>query len=141
MGENNFKQQQKQQTRLIAETRCQVTQGWLAGTIVMRSSSFRVIALLTPSHFLPLLKHACREVTDCHCGHQEVSRCSDRGVYQGMYITSTSTKQGNKAEPTLTRNPKIHLWIYICQPFDGQHGGRSLSPHASAEVRIVSGSN
>ena len=49
-----------------------------------------------------------------HASCQEVGKCSTRGESWGMYITSTSTKIVNKAEPTLalkprgdvTRNPK-----------------------------------
>ena len=47
-------------------------------------------------------------------GRQEVGKCSTRGESWGMYITFTSAKIANKAEPTLalkprgnvTRNPK-----------------------------------
>ena len=44
------------------------------------------------SGILPLLKHACEEVTDCHADCQEVSRCHTRGKSQGMFITYASTK-------------------------------------------------
>ena len=47
-------------------------------------------------------------------GRQEVSKCSTRGEFWGMYITFASARIANKAEPTLalkprgdiTRNPK-----------------------------------
>ena len=47
-------------------------------------------------------------------GRQEVGKCSTRGESWGMYITFTSAKIANTAEPTLalkprgviTRNPK-----------------------------------
>ena len=43
----------------------------------------------------------CGEVTSCTAGCQEVGMCGTRGGSQGMYITFTSAKKVNKAEPTL----------------------------------------
>ena len=59
---------------------------WIAGTMVSRSSSVRVVAHLKLSQSTPTSADACGEVTSCHAGHQEVCRCSTRGWFQGMNI-------------------------------------------------------
>ena len=41
----------------------------------------------------PTSADACREVTSCTAGHQEVDMCSTRGGSQGMYITFTPAKK------------------------------------------------
>ena len=72
---------------------------WVAGTMVACLSSVRVLSHWIPSQFLPLLKHACREVTGHHAGHQEVGRCSPRGD-----ITRNQTRG--------TSGPKIgHVYV------------------------------
>ena len=69
------------------------------------SSSVWVIAHLN-SKPTPTSDDACGEVTGCNTCNQELSRCSTRGRSQGMYITFTSAKQVNKAEPTLALKPR-----------------------------------
>ena len=48
------------------------------------------------SGILPLLKQACGEVTSCHAGHQEISRCYTRGKSQ-EYISHMPPPSANKA--------------------------------------------
>ena len=75
------------------------------------------VAWLIPSQFLPLLKHACREATSHHAGHQEVGRCSTRGGSQGIYITFASTKENLEVTSLEIQNsgtsvPKIgHVYV------------------------------
>ena len=100
--------------------------------MVAHSSSVQVIARLNPNQVPP---DACGEVTGCDSGHQEVVKCSTRGGPQGMYIMFTSTKQLNKAEPTLalkprnpnrgTNDPKIE---HMCPPKTFEKRKRNL-PH------------
>ena len=48
-----------------------------------------------------------RDRLGSHAGHQEVSRCSTRGEFQGMCnITRTPLPSVNKAEPTLALKPR-----------------------------------
>ena len=54
---------------------------------------------------IPTYADACREVTGCCAGHQEVGMCSTRCGSWGMYIILTSAKV-NKAEPTLALKPR-----------------------------------
>ena len=69
----------------------------VAGTMVVRSSSVRVIVSSNPSQVPPLLMQ------------QEVGMYSTRGGSQGMYITFTSTQKMNEAEPTLSLKPRGHV--------------------------------
>ena len=72
----------------------------LIGQIKLETSDSRVVStfncyaggLPIESAILPLLKHTCEEVSGCHAGCQEVSRCCTRDESQGMYIMYASAK-------------------------------------------------
>ena len=62
------------------------------GDRVVSTSDCYAGGLLIESDILPLLKHACEEVTGCHASCQEVSRCCTRGEFQGTYNMYASAK-------------------------------------------------
>ena len=62
----------------------------VAGTMVVHSSSVRVIVCLFDPGTTPTPADSWRIVTSCNAGHQEVGRCSNKHGSKGIYITFPS---------------------------------------------------
>ena len=78
-------------TCLIGQIKLETSDSHVVSTFNCYAGGFPI-----ESAILPLLKHTCVEVSGCHAGCQEVSRCYTRVEYQGMYIMYASAS-GNKA--------------------------------------------